>query len=184
MDDETERRGKLPLHKAFNEAIAILTGDFLLTYSFEILATTSSLNQIERLALIETFSKKMGSEGILKGQVIDISKRDIETKTELFELYSRKTGELFALSFEFGAIIGGASHREMELLTEFGRLYGIAFQLIDDQHDSELPGFIDIEAELSQIGQQLIQIYEKLSIKSTLTESLIDQVTCFVNCSI
>lgn len=72
MDDDDMRRGKPSLHKAFNEAIAILTGDYLLTYAFEILASGSHLKAEQKLELIHSLSKAAGGHGMIRGQVMDI----------------------------------------------------------------------------------------------------------------
>jgi geranylgeranyl diphosphate synthase type II len=133
MDDDDFRRGKPSLHKAFKEGIAVLTGDYLLTYAFEIIAETNNITPEQKLQLISVLAKSSGADGMIGGQVMDISNEDKSIDLAILqEIHTRKTGKLIAASLEFGAIIGNASIAERKLLEQFGLNIGLAFQIVDD----------------------------------------------------
>lgn len=134
MDDEVERRGKPPLHHAFPEGHALLTGDFLLTYAFELLATAPHLSATTKLSLVRCLSQRSGARGVIAGQIIDLYFQPRDQK-ELHYMIERKTSDLFCAAFEFGAILGNAPKEEMQTLNQFGILFGLAFQFIDDMED-------------------------------------------------
>lgn len=133
MDDDDFRRGKPSLHKAFNEGLAVLTGDYLLTSAFDILSSIEDLDPSQRLALISVLAKKSGEDGMIAGQVMDIASnlKKIDVNF-LQEIHMRKTGMLIAASLEFGAIIAKAEPVFQETLKEFGLKIGLAFQIVDD----------------------------------------------------
>lgn len=133
MDDDDFRRGKPSLHKAVDEGLAVLTGDYLLTSAFDILANIDCLTADQKLALISVLAKKSGAEGMIGGQVMDISSDDTKIDlSRLQEIHMRKTGMLIAASLEFGAIIAEATREVQASLKEFGLKLGLAFQIIDD----------------------------------------------------
>lgn len=133
MDNDDFRRGKPSVHKAFPEAVAVLTGDYLLTYAFEVLATAPSLQPHQRLTLVSTLAKASGSEGLIGGQLLDI---EAETKKPdenmLQEIHRRKTGALIAAAVQFGGIVADVPDTVMKSLSASGLLLGLAFQIIDD----------------------------------------------------
>lgn len=129
MDNDDMRRGKASLHKAFQESDAVLTGNFLLTYSFEILTRAPNLSDEERCALIRTLSQRAGAEGMLGGQILDLEKNEGWKDT-----YLQKTSALFAASLEFGAIIARVPTKPFR---ELGEYFGLAFQLLDDLSDQD-----------------------------------------------
>lgn len=136
MDDDDFRRGKPSLHKAFNEAHAVLTGDYLLTYAFEVIANDPLLNPQQKVNLVSLISKNSGCQGMIAGQVMDIQAEgktiDIES---LKAIHRYKTGALINASILTGAIVGGATPLEFQLLNDFGHDIGLAFQIIDDVLD-------------------------------------------------
>lgn len=136
MDDDDFRRGKPSLHKAFKEGVAVLTGDYLLTYAFEVLADAKDLTSDQKLQLIRCLAKASGGKGMIAGQVMDISfeNKEIELAT-LQDIHIKKTGMLIAAALEFGAIIGNADQAHQALLKEFGLQIGLAFQIVDDVLD-------------------------------------------------
>lgn len=136
MDNDDFRRGKPSLHKAFPEGHAVLTGDFLLTNAFEILAQHVQLTVEQRIALISILSRKSGSEGMIGGQVMDLEaeKKEINL-ADLRCIHRNKTGALLTASIEFGGIIAHASVEHMDILRVFGDEIGLAFQIIDDVLD-------------------------------------------------
>ncbi len=133
MDDDDFRRGKPSLHKKYDEAIAVLTGDFLLTYAFEVLSKRTTLSDKQKLRFIETLSKRSGGDGMVAGQLLDIeAEKSSTTKEEQTYLHLKKTAELIACSFEFGAIAAEASDQTVDQLYRIGLDLGLAFQIQDD----------------------------------------------------
>lgn len=136
MDDDDFRRGKPSLHKAFTEGHAVLTGDFLLTYAFEVIANDRHLEQDQKIALIALLAKSAGGHGMIAGQVMDIEAEEQKIGIEkLQQIHQLKTGAMITASVEFGAIVAGASAAEKEILRRFGEDLGLAFQIIDDVID-------------------------------------------------
>ena len=134
MDNDDFRRGKLSNHKKFDEATAILAGDALLTFAFEILANSETHNSAEiRCELIKTLSKAIGFRGMVGGQMIDIENIDKKISQEqIINLHRLKTGELFMASAECGAILGGSGKQERSALRYYAHDLGLAFQIKDD----------------------------------------------------
>ena len=137
MDDDDLRRGKPAVHKAFDEATAILAGDALLTLAFEILAGEATHpDAAVRLKLISGLSKAAGMAGMVGGQMLDIEaeSRDTSSLSEILLIQSMKTGALFRYACEAGAILGGADPGPLRLYAE---KIGLAFQIADDILDVE-----------------------------------------------
>ena len=134
MDNDDYRRGQLTNHKKFDEATAILAGDSLLTYAFEILAQMETHKDAEiRCDLIRTIAKAIGFMGMTGGQMMDIEKSTTAiSKEELANLHRLKTGELFMASAEAGAILGRSSLNDRKSLRFFAHDLGLAFQIRDD----------------------------------------------------
>lgn len=136
MDNDDFRRGKPSLHRAFPEAIALLAGDALLTEAFKVIAESKSLSDTQIARLISILSKRVGKDGMVGGQVIDMLSEDLEISEELFiEMDQKKTGELFSCSLEFGAILSNASNPIQENLRQVGLYFGLAYQIQDDLLD-------------------------------------------------
>jgi len=133
MDNDDFRRGKPSLHKAYPEWLAILTGDYLLTYSFEILSNAKSITDSQRVDLIKTLSKYSGSEGLIGGQVADLSfeGKKIDLKKLSF-MHQNKTSSLFIAAVEFGCIIGKAKKEISKKYINFAKNFGFAFQIFND----------------------------------------------------
>ena len=139
MDDDDLRRGKPTVHKAFDDAIAVLAGDSLHALAFEILADDQShRDPFVRAELIATLAKASGPSGMAGGQMMDIeaekSKFDLPTVTRLQQL---KTGALIAASVEMGAILGHVAPEGRTSLRAYARDIGLAFQIADDILDEE-----------------------------------------------
>ena len=135
MDNDDFRRGKPSCHKQFGEDIAILAGDALLTYAFQILSTKGWFKQVEPSKLLDItnlIARKAGVEGMVKGQVMDIRKiGDIE------DIARYKTAALIEASLVSGAMLGNPSSKDLELLSEIGEKIGILFQIVDDILDKD-----------------------------------------------
>jgi geranylgeranyl diphosphate synthase, type II len=134
MDNDDMRRGRPTVHRAFSEGIAILAGDALLTEAFQILSKAPYLTSNQKVELIKTLALRAGKNGMVSGQAIDICGTKNLTFDQAFEMDCKKTGDLFACSLEFGAIIATA-HEYIETLQSIGHLCGIAYQISDDFDD-------------------------------------------------
>jgi len=139
MDNSDLRRGRPTVHKAYDEATAILAGDALLTLAFEILADPRTHEDPKvRCALVTALAKSSGVYGMVGGQMLDLiaetTALDIGAITRLQRL---KTGELIAFSCEAGAILGKASAQHHGALRAYAHDLGLAFQIIDDLLDAE-----------------------------------------------
>ena len=139
MDDDDMRRGKPTLHRAFDEATAILAGDALQTLAFEMLADpTTHADPFVRLELITELARAAGSAGMIGGQMMDLAAEtttyDLATITRLQQL---KTGALIAWSVEAGAILGRVPPDGRAHVRGFARDVGLAFQIVDDLIDVE-----------------------------------------------
>ncbi|MBM3579926.1 MAG: polyprenyl synthetase family protein [Alphaproteobacteria bacterium] len=134
MDDDDFRRGHPSNHKKFNEATAILAGDALLTYAFEILAEPKChKDPAVRCELIKIIAKAAGFVGMAGGQMMDLEKAQQKiSKEELAKLHRLKTGELFMVAAESGAVIGRSGLNERKALRYFAHDLGLAFQIRDD----------------------------------------------------
>lgn len=137
MDDDDVRRGKPTVHKAFDEATAILAGDSLLTLAFDIIASPETeLVAPTKVSLITALARASGLGGMAGGQVLDLAaEHDTPDEAGIVTLQAMKTGALIRFACEAGAIITGASDEERTRLAEFGSAIGLAFQLADDLLD-------------------------------------------------
>ena len=138
MDDDDLRRGQPTVHRAFDEATAILAGDSLLTRPFDIVSDeATALPAATRTALVTGLARAAGMGGMAGGQALDLAAgRDKPGEAGIVMLQAMKTGALIRFACEAGAVIGGASETERERLAEFGSAIGLAFQLADDLLDA------------------------------------------------
>lgn len=135
MDDDTLRRGKPTNHIVYGEAAAILAGDGLLTWAFELISNMEfgSLSAEQRLSIISIIAKAAGSSGMVGGQALDIASENKNISFEtLNTIHSSKTGALLTASVHAGAVGAGASKVETSSLIEYGNQIGLAFQIVDD----------------------------------------------------
>jgi geranylgeranyl diphosphate synthase, type II len=149
MDDDDLRRGKLTAHKVFGEAIAILAGDALLTFAFEILSSPSSARQYrpERLlTVIRDLTDAAGPRNLVAGQAVDISSEGAEVNENTVEFIVRtKTAALIRVSLTTGALLAGGDPRQIEALGRYGEFLGMAFQIRDD--------LLDLEGDPEKLGK-------------------------------
>lgn len=139
MDDGELRRGRPTVHREFDEATAILAGDALLTYAFEVLADPATHEDPNvRCQLVTALSKAAGAHGMVGGQMLDLIAEhetfDIGTITRLQRM---KTGDIIAFSCEAGAILGKAAPPQRLALRAYAHDLGLAFQIVDDLLDVE-----------------------------------------------
>jgi len=146
MDDDDMRRGKPTVHRAFDDATAVLAGDSLHALAFEILASPQTHpDPFVRGELVSTLALASGPEGMAGGQMMDIEAEnatfDLQT---VMRLQALKTGALIAASVEMGAILGHIPPEGRTHLRGYARDIGLAFQIADDildvEGDPELAG--------------------------------------------
>lgn len=138
MDNDDMRRGQPSCHKKFDEATAILAGDALLTLAFEILSDPAThADSAVRSELVLSLAKAAGGRGMVGGQMMDLAcEHKSLTINEITRLQRMKTGELFAISCEAGAILGKASRNLRMALKGYAYAIGLAFQITDDVLDA------------------------------------------------
>jgi farnesyl diphosphate synthase len=151
MDNDDLRRGKPTCHKAFDEATAILAGDGLLTYGFEIL-NTALIPDNMKVELTLLLARAAGAlEGMVAGQVLDLYTDSHQSfaNPELIISHTEalKTGCLLRYPCEAGAVLGKATSEERNILIKFSRNIGIAFQITDD--------ILDVEGDEKLMGKTL-----------------------------
>ncbi|WP_342643262.1 polyprenyl synthetase family protein [Rhodoligotrophos ferricapiens] len=141
MDDDDLRRGKPTAHIAYDEATAILAGDGLLTFAFEILADPETHPDADiRAELVLHLARAAGADGMVGGQMLDLQAETSATPLKLddiVKLQAMKTGALFRYSLEAGAILGRAAPDERRALVGYSEKVGLAFQIADDLLDAE-----------------------------------------------
>ena len=150
MDDDDLRRGLPSNHKKFGEATALLAGDALLTYAFNIIADSQFLTDDKKIKIISELSRAAGHSGMIGGQVMDINflsaekaenkDADISGITDIIRLiktYTLKAGNLIIAAARAGCIAGGASEEETDKAMNYAKNIGLAFQVIDDILDGQ-----------------------------------------------
>jgi geranylgeranyl diphosphate synthase, type II len=150
MDDDDYRRGRLSNHKVFGEATAILAGDALLTFAFELLVRESLIAGVEaekiNFALLELASAA-GTFGMIGGQAMDLSAEGQKVNLNGLEtIHKCKTGALLRAAVRIGAGVSGANQAQLQGLTSYAESLGLAFQIKDD--------ILDIEGESQKLGKQ------------------------------
>ncbi|MCI6313751.1 polyprenyl synthetase family protein [uncultured Helicobacter sp.] len=135
MDNSPLRRGYPTLHTTYDETLALLVGDALNTYTFELLST-AKLDPQSKIALIYELSHNAGFSGMVLGQVLDCAFENTTISLEQLKMiHQNKTLKLIATSLRFGAIIGNASDEIRQCLDRFGEVLGLFFQVRDDLLD-------------------------------------------------
>ena len=135
MDNDDYRRGRLTNHKVYGEAMAVLTGDALLTDAFCV-ASTAKLSGCNMADAIAILAECAGSLGMVGGQVLDImSEERTLTEQEVLDIQTRKTGALINAACVLGAVAGGAAEEQIAAAGKFAGALGLAFQIRDDMLD-------------------------------------------------
>ena len=148
MDNDDLRRGKPTVHKAYDEALAVLAGDGLLTLAFEIMATDSiHPNANIRLKLISELAANAGTHGMIGGQVIDIYAGELAQDEALItQLQALKTGALMHYAVIAGGRLAGANGDDLHNLSTYADALGLAFQIRDD--------ILDVEGDSQTMGKR------------------------------
>ncbi len=147
MDDDDLRRGRPTVHKAYDDATAILAGDALLTHAFGLLADPSCHPEAGvRVALVLELAQGSGAGGMVGGQMRDIEGESTALDgAEISTMQAMKTGALIRAAVRIGALLGGAEARALSALTAYAEAAGRAFQLADD--------ILDVTATAAQMGK-------------------------------
>lgn len=136
MDDDNFRRGKPTNHKVFGEGMAVLAGDGLLNFAYELMIneTVKSFTNSEKyLGATYEIARAAGIYGMIGGQVVDIMSENTEVNEEVLDfIHKHKTSALIEASIVAGGIIGGATEAELEALRSYGKAIGLGFQIRDD----------------------------------------------------
>ncbi|URQ66822.1 polyprenyl synthetase family protein [SAR86 cluster bacterium] len=138
MDDDDLRRGKPTTHKKYDEATAILAGDALQPFAFE-LVTTINISDRKKLSIIQSLAEACGYQGMVGGQIKDIHSHEIKDVESLDIMHSQKTGRLIQSSIETAGILSNLRKEDIGFLIEYGDKIGLAFQIQDDIIDIESP---------------------------------------------
>jgi len=137
MDDDDFRRGRPTAHRAYGEGLALLAGDFLLTYAFDLLAHAPHLSPTQKNQLTQILSRRAGGRGMIAGQVVDLaSEGKVISRKTLYFMHFHKTASLIIACFECAAILASASPSDQKILLEFGKRLGLAYQIADDIFDA------------------------------------------------
>ncbi|MFP5518290.1 MAG: polyprenyl synthetase family protein [Bdellovibrionia bacterium] len=143
MDDDSMRRGLPTNHIVYGEAMALLAGDALLTQAFDKILQAYGDNPHLAVNLCKLLTEASGWQGMITGQVMDITATDKITYNELQKMHELKTGAMIRVAVEGAAYIAGAKPSAVQTLRKFGASLGLAFQIADDildQHDKKQDG--------------------------------------------
>jgi farnesyl diphosphate synthase len=150
LDNDDLRRGRPTTHKAYDEATAILVGDALLTFAFDVLADPATHEDPSvRIALVLALARAAGLGGMIGGQVLDLEAEQASEPHQeeaVIRLQAMKTGALLHYAVMAGAILGKADEAVKAALSAYGSALGAAFQVADD--------ILDVEADTSVLGKR------------------------------
>ncbi|MFT9848039.1 polyprenyl synthetase family protein [Aneurinibacillus sp. REN35] len=148
MDNDDFRRGKPTNHKVYGEAIAILAGDALLTYAFEIVceAEAADIPASRVVQVVRELASYAGARGMVGGQCADMEGENVQlTLEQLQYIHQHKTADLLIFCVRAGAILAGATEQQLNLLTRYATNIGLAFQIQDD--------ILDVIGDQDKIGK-------------------------------
>jgi farnesyl diphosphate synthase len=153
MDNDDLRRGRPTAHKQFDEATAILAGDGLLTFAFDVLARPQTHRDAAvRIALVTGLARAAGLGGMVGGQMLDLAaegrfgKRDTpQGEKDVLTLQAMKTGAILKFCCVAGAILGNAPKAKRDAIARYGQVIGQAFQIADD--------LLDVEGDAATLGK-------------------------------
>lgn len=198
MDNDDYRRGNLTNHKVYGEGLAILAGDGLLTYAFQLMTANNKASAQDKLDAIQCVAIAAGPEGMVGGQAFDMLSEDKHIPLEELKVLHRgKTGALFNASVELGLILGNADTVTRTALMEYANCLGLLFQITDDildvtgtieelgktpgsdirQHKStyvSLLGLEDSKEQASSVGKQAHEALNAVSYDTSILAALID----------
>ena len=198
MDNDDYRRGNLTNHKVYGEGLAILAGDGLLTYAFQLMTANNKASAQDKLDAIQCVAIAAGPEGMVGGQAFDMLSEDKHIPLEELKVLHRgKTGALFNASAELGLILGNADTVTRTALMEYANCLGLLFQITDDildvtgtieelgktpgsdirQHKSTYVSLLGLEGakeQASSVGKQAHDALNSVSYDTSILAALID----------
>ena len=198
MDNDDYRRGNLSNHKVYGEGLAILAGDGLLTYAFQLMTANNKASAQDKLDAIQCVAIAAGPEGMVGGQAFDMLSEDKHIPLEELKVLHRgKTGALFNASVELGLILGNADTVTRTALMEYANCLGLLFQITDDilgvtgtieelgktpgsdirQHKSTYVSLLGLEGakeQASSVGKQAHEALNSVSYDTSILAALID----------
>jgi farnesyl diphosphate synthase len=166
MDDDDLRRGKPTTHKKYDEATAILAGDALQPFAFE-LVTTMNISDKNKLGIIKSLAEACGYQGMVGGQIKDVHSKYIRDVESLDIMHSQKTGRLIQSSIETAGILSDLRRQDIESLIEYGDKIGLAFQIQDDIIDIESPSTISGKDQGSDVEKDKLTYPSIVGIESS-----------------
>lgn len=187
MDNDEYRRGKLTVHKKFNQADAILAGDALLTDAFKYFVA-GNISDSKKVEIVKIASQNAGGNGMVYGQILDMDESGKESLEFVKKIHYHKTRDLIHLAIYSGGIIANLDKQSLNELSFLADYFGIAFQIKDDLEDyldnkSDLsnnkityPSVIGIDESkkiLEQYKNKSLNICEKLLGKKLLYEIIL-----------
>ena len=198
MDNDDYRRGNLTNHKVYGEGLAILAGDGLLTYAFQLMTANNKASAQDKLDAIQCVAIAAGPEGMVGGPAFDMLSEDKHIPLEELKVLHRgKTGALFNASVELGLILGNADTVTRTALMEYANCLGLLFQITDDildvtgtieelgktpgsdirQHKSTYVSLLGLEGakeQASSVGKQAHEALNSVSYDTSILAALID----------
>ena len=198
MDNDDYRRGNLTNHKVYGEGLAILAGDGLLTYAFQLMTSNTVASAQQKIDAIQCVATAAGPEGMVGGQAFDMLSEDKHIPLEELKVLHRcKTGALFNASVELGLILGNADTVTRTALMEYANCLGLLFQITDDildvtgtieelgktpgsdirQHKSTYVSLLGLEGakeQASSVGEQAHKALNSVSYDTSILAALID----------
>jgi geranylgeranyl diphosphate synthase type II len=142
MDNDDFRRGKPTTHKVYGEATAVLAGDALCIFAFELIARTGNA------AVVEELAHSLGTRGMIGGQIVDIESegKSVDLATVDY-IHYHKTAALIEASLVIGALLANAKKEDLLHIRNFGKGIGLVFQIVDD--------ILDIESSTEKLGKDV-----------------------------
>ncbi|MEM1239834.1 MAG: geranylgeranyl diphosphate synthase CrtE [Cyanobacteria bacterium P01_H01_bin.26] len=150
MDNDDYRRGQLTNHKVYGDDVAILAGDALLAYAFELIAEgTENVPPKAVLEVVRRLGQAVGAAGLVGGQIVDLaSEGNPDTSIETLNfIHMHKTAALLEVSVVAGAVLAGAGNETVERLSRYAQNIGLAFQIVDD--------VLDITSTQAELGKSI-----------------------------
>ena len=151
MDNDKYRRGKLTTHAKFGENMAILAGDALLNYAYEIMSDAVMNSKYPKRAIraMQTIARKAGIYGMVGGQTVDVENEGKEMSIDTINyIHNLKTAALIEGSMMAGAILAGAKAEEIDIVEKIAKSIGVAFQIRDD--------ILDVTGDTNQLGKAVL----------------------------
>ena len=146
MDNDDYRRGRLSCHRQFSEATALLAGDALENYAYNIILEDDIITSEQKVLLLKSLTKAVGVNGMIGGQVIDTEHEGKPfNENLLLKMYKMKTGALIKTACEMGCIIANANEEQIKNAVLYSERLGLAFQIIDD--------VLDVTSTIEELGK-------------------------------